>query len=66
MAEICPACQTPYKSEKSQFCSHCGMARHQDVTCEKCGAILEPDDCYCDICGAQTVFGQKLDEALGK
>lgn len=64
--DICPACNMPYRSSASKFCSHCGMPRTKKVICEQCGAELEPDVSYCDSCGTRTAFGRKLAETLGE
>lgn len=61
MFSKCPSCGTPYKSDTSKFCHHCGIARPNPVSnhctnpeCEKFNVELRHGELYCDICGAPT------------
>lgn len=70
----CPSCGKPYKYDSAKFCSYCGAERRPvcnpsdgkinrctNTQCENYDAELDPEDCYCSLCGHITTFGQIID-----
>lgn len=68
MMDRCPACNTPYKSSQSMFCTNCGAARLvveqnycTNPRCPNHGRPVDRDARYCDLCGSLTLYGKKID-----
>lgn len=67
--DCCPACGTPYKSARSEFCTKCGAKKPKvskntctNVLCENHGEVLGAEECHCDLCGALTTYGKMIDD----
>lgn len=64
---VCLSCGKPDHAEGAEFCSNCGFALHSNFcTNEFCNAnngqqfSFPADACYCDLCGAETVYRQNM------
>ena len=66
--DICPKCETPYKSKTSVKCSNCGAARVfktnfcVDENCMGHFKSFPLDEDECPYCKGPTIMRKQLDE----